>query len=1070
MSISGQTEALLQLWEGFAVLATRHPSPTGAELTATRDRLAAAILAASEADILEGLVLDGRLDWHLVARSGACLMPPADPGIRQLLTGLRQTGGPDTLRAFLVAGLCLPPGDMPLPKILPGTSAPVAACLLNHATVTVKPQKADTISAALRLIRVSDLLIDLLDAPSADLLPPLLQAAQRLDYSLFQECPEVIAFDLLRVRRLLLDRVASHVPALGPILTIPSWHDRTAHPRHRVGVLLTAEQLAAPDGQTGSLIHRLHAAGFEIILYLASPHHGMEGPASPLPARALCLLPPGAAEAAATIRADELDIFLCAHPAPTGIGTLDFLLRARLAPCQWLLAGGGPGSTGLPSFDLVLQPEGQPAGTVATETRQFFTPSEPESAFQTVTAGNRDIAQLLAVAAGRWRMLDIGACLSDVGERLLRDDLDGALALLSDKAYALAYHTARRHEILAHRDMDALCRAIGQRVAAGLAPPRMPLPGRRPRCIHLASNLHPVGGHTLHLLDMVAARPQMDHLVLCTDFHHQDRDGVETLIAGAGATIIWGQAGRGLACLEWLLTAIASERPAQIFLWGHPEDAALYAAALPDLADQVAFIHHSDHCFSLGPYLEGVVHVDLHAHGHACCRHQLGIADGVLLSLVCADRGRRDPSRAFMEKGELTTASAGAAYKFKKLESGSLCYGTLIADRLRLIPGRHYHIGLLDTGQAGFIRSCLARDGIDPDRFIIMGNVSSVWDSMQDLGVDLFIGSFPIGSGRTAIEVIGSGTPLIHHANPHARLLWINDIAGPDNPVFHTREQFLDLLVGLTPASLAQRGEQARAYYERCCRPANLRASLDNLASAKWVAQTAPLPLAWIDGLLDEAYYARTYPDLADAVPSLAEHYRHHGHREGRQPHPLFDVVHYRQEYGDQLLPGLSEIADFLQAGWRLGRNPHPLFDVTHYLRQQPDAAPDPLGDYLRRGWREGHDPHPLFNNRHYRAHNADILGPDMEPLTHFLETGWRLGCNPHPLFDVAYYLRENPDVADVGINPLEHFIRQGWRELRHPHPDIDLKYLREACLSGDDEQINPMLQFLADAPSDLLR
>ena len=173
----------------------------------------------------------------------------------------------------------------------------------------------------------------------------------------------------------------------------------------------------------------------------------------------------------------------------------------------------------------------------------------------------------------------------------------------------------------------------------------------------------------------------------------------------------------------------------------------------------------------------------------------------------------------------------------------------------------------------------------------------------------------------------------------------------------------------------------------------------------------------------------------------------------------LFDEAWYRG--GGAPFAGDAD-AHFASIGWREGRNPHPLFDVAYYLRQFPDLLygdVDPLQHYIDSGVDAGIDPHPLFDTAFYVKRNWSVMDGE-NPLVHYLVEGYVTECDPSPFFDSANYLDVYPDVAVSDINPLIHYALFGATELRRrPHPHFDPKlYARRHNLP---KGTNPLVDFM---------
>ena len=75
--------------------------------------------------------------------------------------------------------------------------------------------------------------------------------------------------------------------------------------------------------------------------------------------------------------------------------------------------------------------------------------------------------------------------------------------------------------------------------------------------------------------------------------------------------------------------------------------------------------------------------------------------------------------------------------------------------------GSYFHIGPLDEAWVAELRSHLASQGLDPQRFVYRGLVPSLWAELQQLDAACYLGSAPVGGGRAAVEAQGCGYPLV---------------------------------------------------------------------------------------------------------------------------------------------------------------------------------------------------------------------------------------------------------------------------------------------------------------------
>ncbi len=103
--------------------------------------------------------------------------------------------------------------------------------------------------------------------------------------------------------------------------------------------------------------------------------------------------------------------------------------------------------------------------------------------------------------------------------------------------------------------------------------------------------------------------------------------------------------------------------------------------------------------------------------------------------------------------------------------------------------------------------------------------------------------------------------------------------------------------------------------------------------------------------LFDREFYLRTNPDVAAAGVDPLRHYLEHGAAEQRQPHPLFDPVHYLA-CCPQARDADNPLLHFLTT--RHGKWPgtHPLFDCEIYAAGHPGV--NPLIHYSSQGQHPG--------------------------------------------------------------------------------------------------------------------
>ena len=393
---------------------------------------------------------------------------------------------------------------------------------------------------------------------------------------------------------------------------------------------------------------------------------------------------------------------------------------------------------------------------------------------------------------------------------IARGEIETALNMLVVYAQARWHDPGTLTRLFGSARLDELCLEIG-RAAMG---ERSSDTGTREVSVYVASHLAGHGGHTHVLESAVRADATTRRVILLTDlFNHAD---VETLRTRFERTCEFRAAPRGPlpAKLQWLSEQLAELCPRNILLFNHHEDAVMIAAMAHWLQrSSVFFIHHADTNLCYGANLPGAVHVDLHNIGFECCRDHEGIKDNVYLPLSIKEKEFRDENFKFKAKGVLLTCSSGSYNKF----SGRYAfqYIDLMILRFRADAGKHLHIGGIPPQELERLRAVLKAADINPDRFIHIPWVESVWTTLVERNVDLYISSFPLSGGLATVEAMGSGTPILAHRSDMSRFHGGVDVMYPTVLTWRNAKEFEDAISTVTADRLAHDSRMAADWFKK---------------------------------------------------------------------------------------------------------------------------------------------------------------------------------------------------------------------------------------------------------------
>ncbi|MBT8552482.1 hypothetical protein G6683_01860 [Polynucleobacter paneuropaeus] len=427
------------------------------------------------------------------------------------------------------------------------------------------------------------------------------------------------------------------------------------------------------------------------------------------------------------------------------------------------------------------------------------------------------------------------AYVEGVEKAILNGQLNSALNSLHnfvDRIFANTNFTAR---VFGSCELDRLCLKIGSQNLTDLRRPSndsLIRSGGQVEVIYLVSCLHASGGHSRLVLDFIRAQPGKDHLILSTGVGGRvDKEFLAQLNAvDPNARFISAPRGNLLSRLTWLQNMLLSHAPEHVHLLNHHQDSVAVAAIVPELGFKGSFHHHGDHHFSLGVFLEHLTHVDFHPMGYHFCRKTLGV-NNTYLPLTFKVQKPDFAAAGEENSWKLTTATVARSNKVEI--PYHVNYADVVPKILKATGGKHVHIGKLSQWTLWKIRRGMRELGVPSDRLVYIDHSSSVWKSMQDNCVDIYISSFPYGAGLTLVEVMGAGIPVIMHHHINSRVLSGLELAYPEAFFWKYSEELISHLVNLDRSSVEFERLLSRRHYEKFHRPEILSNYFSNPFSFK---------------------------------------------------------------------------------------------------------------------------------------------------------------------------------------------------------------------------------------------
>lgn len=399
-----------------------------------------------------------------------------------------------------------------------------------------------------------------------------------------------------------------------------------------------------------------------------------------------------------------------------------------------------------------------------------------------------------------------------------KNELNLALGLIHDFVEHIITEPLCTGHVNGSRELDDLCQKIGEYNFSRMTEYDIKKPIQeksRSTIVYIVTKIQNSGGHSAVLETFIAARPDVNHVILSTELNGKsDADSRLCHMANLN-DIVFEPSPKGnfQYRLSWLQKRLIDIQPEQTYLFNNHQDSVAVAAIQPSMALNASFYHHADHHLCLGVFLPHLrEHIDIHPMGYYHCRSSLGI-DNKYLPLTVNDKGMRTAETSFKINGYLTTCTAARA---NKIESPYfISYLHLIPQLLKATGGKHIHIGRLTPWALFKLRRGLKSSGVSSDKFVYVPWVPSVWEALLDYNVDLYVASFPYGGGLTLIEAMGAGVPVVIHRHIYSRVLSGIDLAYPSAFSWQNPDDLIFYCSKVTADSLIKSGNIARKYYEK---------------------------------------------------------------------------------------------------------------------------------------------------------------------------------------------------------------------------------------------------------------
>jgi hypothetical protein len=294
--------------------------------------------------------------------------------------------------------------------------------------------------------------------------------------------------------------------------------------------------------------------------------------------------------------------------------------------------------------------------------------------------------------------------------------------------------------------------------------------------LHIATEIYETGGHTRVIEDIIRTLPEYKHIVILTDINKKYQEGGLTLdllkkrFDHMNARIVCLQDGILIQKIEQLIEQISHFAPQTVFMHVHHYDVVANVAITGQSAPRVLYLHHCDHNPALGATRSDYLHVDLSPAAHEVCKTAFA-SPPAYLGLCVEDKGVIQSS----DSHALIGATCGSPHKYEGRCEFS--YAELLASLFAGGVTKMFHIGDMPETQKEQIKIDIRNLGQDAEPLIFLPNTPSLTASLKELAPTFFLCSYPQGGGKTMLEAMSTGLPLLMPCAPTMQPLLCVDLS-----------------------------------------------------------------------------------------------------------------------------------------------------------------------------------------------------------------------------------------------------------------------------------------------------
>lgn len=410
--------------------------------------------------------------------------------------------------------------------------------------------------------------------------------------------------------------------------------------------------------------------------------------------------------------------------------------------------------------------------------------------------------------------------------------LNAALRLIRNyviKECVSGRHANKRFGLI---DLDRLCAVISSKLNHSLQNSEKHIEQSacgRPSTILLASKITLTGGHSKCLFDLAnELKLTQSVTVVTTEFcGPSDAHAIKNFDSEGGLRWVKIPPNSPTNKVINIKKIIKEAAPDYVWLFNNHEDSVAVSSINLNSSYKTIFFHHADDRLCLGLFLESSKHVDIFPSTVSRC------AKNDLSSHYLPVAYFNKPNLNHLPNMNGPMVSVTIAKSNKLAVNYRYPYYKVIPLLLKNGLQKHIHIGNLNFLSRLLIFWALLLNRAGNNRFVYIKSSENYLELLNTFNVQFCIMSFPFGAGRTTVELMSRGIPVVMHRQSCNPDVGGADLMYSEYLYWENPEHLVKIISNLTPSILEKHSRLSIKHVDENFSHYLYRASLKNVIDSK---------------------------------------------------------------------------------------------------------------------------------------------------------------------------------------------------------------------------------------------